>query len=64
MAHGAAKLPVPRYSVMPPSRDIEGDIEPMAMYAGQGVGLVNNTGPAAIIVSKLVQDAEDLLRRK
>ncbi len=62
MGH-AAKLPIARYSVMPPNRDVEGDIESMAMYAGQGAGLVNKTGPAAAIISKLVEDAEALLRQ-
>jgi len=33
----------------------------MAMYAGQGVGLVNTAAPAAVIISKIVQDAQALL---
>jgi nitronate monooxygenase len=47
--------------VQPPAADVEGNIEAMALYAGQGVGLVNMAAPAATIISKIVQDAQDLL---
>jgi nitronate monooxygenase len=47
--------------VQPPSTDVEGDVEAMALYAGQGVGLVNRAAPAAVIISKIVQDAQALL---
>lgn len=63
MGNDAAKRPITRYSVMPPSRETDGDIEAMAMYAGQGVGLVRKSGSAADIISKLVEDAEVLLRQ-
>lgn len=63
MAYDAAKLPIARYNIMPPNRKMDGNIEAMALYAGQGVGLVNKTGPAATILSNLVDDAEALLRR-
>jgi nitronate monooxygenase len=61
VAHGASQAPIPRYSVQPPSTDVEGNVEAMAMYAGQGVGLVNTAAPAAVIISKIVQDAQALL---
>ena len=61
VAHGSGRLPIPRYSVQPPAADVEGNIEAMALYAGQGVGLVNTAAPAAMIISKIVQDAQDLL---
>ncbi|HEY2886888.1 MAG TPA: nitronate monooxygenase [Rhizomicrobium sp.] len=61
VAYGASRAPIPRYSVQPPSTDVEGDVEAMALYAGQGVGLVTATAPAATIISKIVQDAVLLL---
>jgi nitronate monooxygenase len=61
VAHGAAHTPIPRYSVQPPSTDVEGNVEAMALYAGQGVGLVNTAAPAAMIISKIIQDAQVLL---
>jgi len=64
VARDAANNPIPRYSVAPPSRGFEGNIEAMAMYAGQGAGLVKQTGSAAAIVSGLVKDAQALLRRQ
>jgi nitronate monooxygenase len=61
VAHGASHTPIPRYGVAPPSRDVEGDIEAMALYAGQGVGLVTTRAPAATIITKIARDAQALL---
>jgi nitronate monooxygenase len=61
VAYGASRAPIPRYSVQPPSTDVEGNVEAMALYAGQGVGLVDTAAPAATIISKIVQDAQALL---
>jgi nitronate monooxygenase len=61
VAHDASGASIPRYSVAPPSRDVDGDIEAMALYAGQGVGLVTAPAPAAKIISKIVRDAQVLL---
>jgi nitronate monooxygenase len=41
-----------RYAVNVPISSIEGDIEPMAMYAGQGVGAITAVEPAAAIVER------------
>jgi nitronate monooxygenase len=43
---------IPRYAVNLPLADIEGDIEAMAMYAGQGVGAIAAVEPAAAIVER------------
>lgn len=58
-AHGGA---IPRYASSTPTAGMEGDIEAMSMWAGQGVGLVTRTQPAADIVAELVADAERVLR--
>lgn len=55
-------VPVPRRSWMPPTRDISGLIEAMAMYAGESVVLVNDVMPAAQLVRSLAEGAESLLR--
>jgi nitronate monooxygenase len=44
---------IPRYFFGSPTRDITGDAEAMALYAGEGVGLVHAEQPAAAIVSEL-----------
>ncbi len=41
-----------RYASNPPLADIEGDVEAMAMYAGQGVGAIAAVEPAAAIVER------------
>jgi nitronate monooxygenase len=44
---------IARYSFSAPTREVSGDIEAMALYAGEGVGLVRVREPAAAIVSDL-----------
>jgi NAD(P)H-dependent flavin oxidoreductase YrpB (nitropropane dioxygenase family) len=55
--------PIPRWFAYPPSREITGHVEAMAMYAGQGVGQVKQVVPAAQVVTELADGAEELLRR-
>ncbi|MGO9881457.1 MAG: NAD(P)H-dependent flavin oxidoreductase [Solirubrobacteraceae bacterium] len=43
---------VPRYASNLPSTSIEGDVEAMAMYAGQSVGTISAVEPAAAIVER------------
>src|SRR4051794_6399959 len=43
---------VPRYAVPLPLAGMEGDVEAMAMYAGQGVGAIDAVEPAAAIVER------------
>jgi NAD(P)H-dependent flavin oxidoreductase YrpB (nitropropane dioxygenase family) len=40
-----------------------GDLEEMALYAGQSVGLVRDGGPARDIVARLAQEASEELDR-
>jgi NAD(P)H-dependent flavin oxidoreductase YrpB (nitropropane dioxygenase family) len=44
---------VPRYHFGSPTRAVGGDVEAMALYAGEGVGLVRDARPAAEIVAEL-----------
>jgi len=55
--------PIPRWFVSPPSREVTGHIQAMALYAGQGVGQVTQVVPAAQVVTELAAGAERLLRR-
>jgi nitronate monooxygenase len=43
---------MPRYAINLPLAGIEGDVEAMAMYAGQGVGAIDAEEPAAAIVER------------
>jgi NAD(P)H-dependent flavin oxidoreductase YrpB (nitropropane dioxygenase family) len=49
-----ARYPVPRFSVATPNRDVTGDVEAMALYAGTGVGDVNEVRGAKDVVVELV----------
>jgi nitronate monooxygenase len=51
---------VPRYAVFPPMLGFSGDIERMALYAGESCELINDIKPAALIVSDIVREAEDV----
>lgn len=55
--------PVVRYQSDTPAADMEGDIEAMALYAGQGVGLVRKPQPAGDIVREIAAEAREVLRR-
>lgn len=60
---GGTGVPVQRFVSLPPNRDATGDIESMALLAGQSVGLVHNVQPAADIVRETVEGATRLMRR-
>ncbi|HEY8808350.1 MAG TPA: nitronate monooxygenase [Candidatus Limnocylindria bacterium] len=52
-----------RFAVNTPSRWVHGNIAAMALYAGQGVGMVNSVRPAGDVVRELAVGAELLLAR-
>jgi NAD(P)H-dependent flavin oxidoreductase YrpB (nitropropane dioxygenase family) len=60
---GDAAWDVPRWGVDPPTRWTEGAITAMALYAGQGVGAVNDAPGAAAVVEELAAEAARLLER-
>jgi nitronate monooxygenase len=43
---------IPRYALNMPLSGTDGDVEAMAMYAGQGVGTIDTVEPAAAIVER------------
>ena len=53
--------PIYRYDEAGPTVDIKGDIEAMPLYAGQGVGLINDIKPVATIVSDIMSEAKETL---
>jgi NAD(P)H-dependent flavin oxidoreductase YrpB (nitropropane dioxygenase family) len=58
LADGA---PVVRYADSEPVVGMSGDVEALAMYAGQSAGLVHEVKPAAVIVEELVAEAQRAL---
>ena len=57
-------IPLPRFASFPPNTDARGEVESMAMYAGQGVGLVRAITPAGKIVRELAEGARDIILRQ
>lgn len=53
--------PIVRYAVGFPRPDAEGDIDAMALYAGQGVGMIGDLRSAASVVDALVREAEEAM---
>jgi NAD(P)H-dependent flavin oxidoreductase YrpB (nitropropane dioxygenase family) len=62
IAHAPDGSALLRYAAAPPVRGTTGDIERMAMYAGQGTGIVEQSLPAAAIVHEMAHGAADVLR--
>lgn len=52
---------IERYDEALATPDVDGDIDAMALYAGQGVGLVDRTQPATEIVAELVAETDDAI---
>jgi nitronate monooxygenase len=50
------RSPIARFAVSTPSRDVEGNVAAMAMYAGEGVGDVDDVRSAAEVVAELVSN--------
>jgi nitronate monooxygenase len=63
IATGEEGSPVARYSNDAPVTGASGDIEAMALYAGQGVGLVQRRQPAGEIVREVAAEAIQTLAR-
>jgi nitronate monooxygenase len=55
VAYRADRSPIPRYHFAAPTREMTGNIEAMALYAGQSVGLVREENPASAIVQELLR---------
>jgi NAD(P)H-dependent flavin oxidoreductase YrpB (nitropropane dioxygenase family) len=50
-----------RFMGFPPNSEASGDIDAMALLAGQGVGLVREVKPAGQIVRELVEEARQII---
>lgn len=48
---------IKRYDATPPVSGVTGDVEALALYAGQSAALVEDLEPAAVIVDRFVHDA-------
>ena len=62
IANSKSAGPIVRYQSASPAADVDGDIDAMALWAGQSVGLVSKVQPAADIVRGIVNEAEGIIR--
>ncbi|MEX2300563.1 MAG: nitronate monooxygenase [Bryobacterales bacterium] len=58
------RVAIRRFMGFTPSVETTGDIESMALYAGQGVGLIHEIKPAGEVVSELVEGATRILETR
>ena len=61
---GGQAMPVLRFVSVPPNGEASGDIDSMALLAGQGVGLVREINPAGQIVHELVEEARQIIAQR
>jgi enoyl-[acyl-carrier protein] reductase II len=61
---GGQRVPLQRFVGFPPTVEATGDIESMGLLAGQSVGLVTETKPAAAIVRELVEGAREIIEQR
>jgi nitronate monooxygenase len=55
-------IEAPKYGIFPPMPGFTGDMEQIALYAGESCRLINDIKPAAQIVRDIVREAEEILR--
>jgi nitronate monooxygenase len=63
VATSKSRGPIVRYRPTTPAADAEGDIDAMALYAGQSAALVHKMQPAAEIVREIDSEARAILLR-
>ena len=63
VAHSKSLGEILRYRCVTPGPDVDGDIESMSMWAGQGVGLVRKVQSASEIVHEIHDEATSILKR-
>jgi nitronate monooxygenase len=63
VATSKSRGPIVRYRSVPPAADTEGDIDALALYAGQSAALVHETQSAAEIVREIDSEAQAILLR-
>jgi enoyl-[acyl-carrier protein] reductase II len=61
---GGREIPIQRFMSIPPNARVKGDIDSMALLAGQAVGLVKEIKPAATVVRELADGASRLIEQR
>ena len=59
IAHNKARKPIIRYSDDGPISGTTGNLEALALYAGQTVGLLHDVKPASQIITDLMAELDE-----
>ncbi|KAH7284022.1 hypothetical protein KP509_34G036200 [Ceratopteris richardii] len=62
VVYGERKV-ISRFSGVVPNQSATGDVESMVMYAGSGLGLINDIQPAAMVVRSLSEGAKNIIQQ-
>ena len=54
-------MEVPKYGAMLPIAGFNGDMESVALYAGESCSLIHDIKPAAQIIQDVVREAEEVM---
>jgi NAD(P)H-dependent flavin oxidoreductase YrpB (nitropropane dioxygenase family) len=54
-------VPLPRFSVYLPTRDVDGDLDQLCLTAGQSAGRIRTLKPAAQIVDEMTREAHEAI---
>ncbi len=63
MPMAGTQVEVPKYAVFPPMVGFSGDMEQIALYAGESCSLIHDIKPARQIVRELVDEAEEIIKQ-
>ncbi|QLF71779.1 nitronate monooxygenase (plasmid) [Peteryoungia desertarenae] len=55
------EVPLPRFSVYLPTRDVDGDLDQLCLTAGQSAGKIRTLKPAAQIVDEMTREAHEAI---
>ncbi len=63
VAVSKSRGPIVRYQLSTPAADVEGDVDELSLWAGQGVGFTRKLRPVAEIINEIYRDALTILKQ-
>jgi NAD(P)H-dependent flavin oxidoreductase YrpB (nitropropane dioxygenase family) len=58
---GGNEVPLRRFNSFPAIPEMAGDLDELAMPAGEGVGLIHEVEPAALVMEQMMAEAEEIV---
>jgi NAD(P)H-dependent flavin oxidoreductase YrpB (nitropropane dioxygenase family) len=63
MTLGGEEVPLRRFNSFPLIPEMSGDFDELAMPAGEGVGLIHSIEPAAVVMERMIAEAENIIAK-